>query len=89
VPNTEDAGFSKPVPKLLDDVLLRPVADGLLIAVPKIPPDDVPKPANDVPVRLAPKPGDGVTVTPVPKLADSAPAGLVPKLVDGAVPRPS
>ena len=65
------------------------MADGLLIAVPKIP-DDEPKPANELPVRLAPKPDDdGVTVTPVPKLADSAPAGLVPKLVDGALPRPS
>jgi hypothetical protein len=64
------------------------VAGGLLTAVPKTP-DDAPKPANDVPVRLAPKPDDGVTVTPVPKLADSAPAGLVPKLVDGALPRPA
>lgn len=64
------------------------MADGLLVAVPKIP-DDAPKPANDVPVRLAPKPDDGITVTPVPKLADSAPAGLVPKLVDGVVPRPT
>lgn len=64
------------------------MADGLLTAVPKEP-DDAPKPANDVPVRLAPKPDDGVTVTPVPKPADSVPAGLVPKLVGGAAPRPS